>query len=265
MPSWFTKLFDKNDTANQRDDRPSFPTGSEYLDMVMDEDTESAPERRVVRAPVLDPVEDDFESPKWFRIKAAILSPTSCRFMVERPVVEGGYSLVVLGPESMHKSPLAEALFDLGRIEAVIIHGANVTVARSPEERGDWKPLATAIGARIRSHLEAGRPCIAHEYLNELPSESAIRERLEKALDQVINPGIAAHSGYIQLDRVEGNTAYIEMQGGCQGCAASQMTLRDGVEQIFREAVPQLGLILDVTDHEAGTNPFYASMPTDEG
>ena len=77
----------------------------------------------------------------------------------------------------------------------------------------------------------------------------------------LINPGIAAHSGMIRLDRVEGNTVYVEMQGGCQGCAASDVTLRQGIHQVFRKVVPQIGAILDVTDHSAGTNPFYTQMP----
>ena len=97
--------------------------------------------------------------------------------------------------------------------------------------------------------------------MKDLPDSEAIEATLQKVIDTQINPGIAAHSGSIKLDRVEGNTAYIEMMGGCQGCAASDITLRQGIHQAFREAVPQVGAILDTTDHGAGTNPYFTEMP----
>jgi NFU1 iron-sulfur cluster scaffold homolog, mitochondrial len=60
------------------------------------------------------------------------------------------------------------------------------------------------------------------------------------------------------VDRVEGGTVYLRMSGGCQGCAASAATLRQGVERMLRAALPEIGEIADVTDHAAGSNPYYA-------
>ena len=51
------------------------------------------------------------------------------------------------------------------------------------------------------------------------------------------------------------------MGGGCQGCAASSVTLRQGVHAAFRKASPYLGSILDETDHSAGKNPFFNQLP----
>jgi len=47
------------------------------------------------------------------------------------------------------------------------------------------------------------------------------------------------------------------MSGGCQGCAASQVTLKQGVEVMVRRVVPQVRAIIDATDHSAGTRPYY--------
>jgi len=46
------------------------------------------------------------------------------------------------------------------------------------------------------------------------------------------------------------------MSGGCQGCSLSRMTLRQGVERMLREAVPELTAVHDVTDHASGDNPY---------
>ena len=88
---------------------------------------------------------------------------------------------------------------------------------------------------------------------------------LQRVIDEEINPGIASHSGVITLNRVNGNTIYITMGGGCQGCAASSVTLRSGVEGSFRKEVPQLGAVLDETDHQSGVNPFFREMPAGMG
>lgn len=50
---------------------------------------------------------------------------------------------------------------------------------------------------------------------------------------------------------------YVEMSGGCQGCASSHATLRQGFERMVRRIAPELINIVDVTDHAAGTKPFY--------
>ena len=77
-------------------------------------------------------------------------------------------------------------------------------------------------------------------------------------MNQQVNPAVAAHGGHISVDRVEGGTVYLAMSGGCQGCAASAATLREGVERMLRAALPRIDKIVDITDHAAGNNPFYA-------
>ncbi len=83
--------------------------------------------------------------------------------------------------------------------------------------------------------------------------------RVVAVLEQAVNPSIASHGGradLVALDEEDG-TAYLRLSGGCQGCAMSQMTLRQGIETTLLEEVPELTKVLDVTDHGGGENPFY--------
>ena len=82
-------------------------------------------------------------------------------------------------------------------------------------------------------------------------------DRVQRVIDEVINPGIASHGGYVELVDVSDDTLYLRMGGGCQGCAASAATLRMGIERMVREQVPEIQEIVDVTDHTAGANPYY--------
>jgi Fe/S biogenesis protein NfuA len=84
-----------------------------------------------------------------------------------------------------------------------------------------------------------------------------IAERVRAVLDGQVNPAIAAHGGMIDLVDVQESEVFVRMSGGCQGCALSRMTLRQGVEKMLRQAIPELTAVHDVTDHASGENPFF--------
>ena len=82
-------------------------------------------------------------------------------------------------------------------------------------------------------------------------------EELQEMLDGDINKAIAAHSGSITIMGREDATVYVEMVGGCQGCAGARYTLNSIVSQALKEFDPTITTVEDVTDHDAGTKPFY--------
>jgi len=84
-----------------------------------------------------------------------------------------------------------------------------------------------------------------------------LADRISHILQYEINPRIASHGGAVELVDVDDGTLYVRMSGGCQGCSASAATLRMGVERMVREAVPEISTVVDVTDHSAGTNPYF--------
>jgi len=85
-----------------------------------------------------------------------------------------------------------------------------------------------------------------------------IAEKVEQLLSEQINPALAAHGGFAELKGVEDTVVYVTMGGGCQGCAVSAMTLRDGIAASIQEAIPEVRQVLDVTDHDAGATPYYS-------
>ncbi|MET0727118.1 MAG: NifU family protein [Acidimicrobiales bacterium] len=84
-----------------------------------------------------------------------------------------------------------------------------------------------------------------------------IAEQVQQLLDQQINPSLASHGGFAELKGVEDTKVYVTMGGGCQGCAVSAMTLRDGIARSIKESIPEVTDVIDTTDHDAGENPFY--------
>ncbi|HRI89128.1 MAG TPA: NifU family protein [Candidatus Hydrogenedentes bacterium] len=264
MPSWFSKVFKAKPTSSG----PSRPSLDELMGGI---DTSEDPEpeqlagppkkRRVVNAPIL---EEAVETETWsadVRIKARVEKDKgACVLMLDRPVLEGN-SAWFPNAQKAELSPLAQAIFSIDGVESVLLHGYTITITRRPTMHGDWKPMAQEVGNVVRTHLVDGSPVVTDTFLEGLPSSDEIVVTLQRVIDTEINPSIAAHSGAIALDRVEGNTVFIQMMGGCQGCAASDVTLRQGIYEAFRSAVPQIGAILDNTDHGAGKSPFYKALP----
>lgn len=81
--------------------------------------------------------------------------------------------------------------------------------------------------------------------------------RVQAVLDRQINPSVAAHGGFVDLLDVRDGAAYVQLGGGCQGCAQVDVTLRQGIEVAIKAAVPEITQVIDSTDHAAGTNPYY--------
>ena len=86
-----------------------------------------------------------------------------------------------------------------------------------------------------------------------------LAQKVVAVLEDDVNPSIAGHGGradLVALDEEDG-TAYLRLSGGCQGCAMSQMTLRQGIETALLQGVPELSRVVDVTDHGSGDNPYF--------
>ena len=84
-----------------------------------------------------------------------------------------------------------------------------------------------------------------------------VAQRVIQVLGQQVNPSIAAHGGRAELVAVEQGTAYLRLGGGCQGCAMATVTLSQGIEAAIIQAVPEITSVVDVTDHQSGTNPYF--------
>jgi Fe/S biogenesis protein NfuA len=82
-------------------------------------------------------------------------------------------------------------------------------------------------------------------------------EKIQQIIDEKINPSVASHGGHISLIDVKDNKVYVRFGGGCQGCGMVDVTLKQGVEVLIKEAVPEIEEILDVTEHANGDNPYY--------
>ena len=191
------------------------------------------------------------------RTETSVADPDACKFTVSRTVHPGG-PFFFDTRERAGGSPLPERLFALDGVAHVLVADNVVTVGK--QAGTSWNGLRAEIGAAIRAQLLTGIPAIL-----EAPSapsvwgrsDAEVRAVIQELLDGEVNRSIANHGGQISIVDVDDGVLSIAMSGGCQGCAASKVTLRQGFEVMVRRVAPEIVDIVDTTDHAAGTKPFY--------
>ena len=198
--------------------------------------------------------------PIGIRAETSLADPDTCKFIVSRPVHPGG-PFFFGNKQRAAGSPLGERLFALSGVANVLIAENVVTLCKEPT--ASWSGLKTAIGAAIRTQLLSGVPAIletAHTGMQtstQRRSDAELNTVIQTFLDKEINRSIAEHGGKISIVEIRERKLFIKMSGGCQGCASSQLTLRQGFEVMLKKVAPEIEEIVDRTNHAEGKQPFY--------
>src|SRR5690625_1230335 len=187
------------------------------------------------------------------RAQGSPRDPSIMRFILDTPVQEGRGRSFEAADEN---APLAAALFAIEGIRKVQVSGETIIVSLVPGHH--WDGRKREVAAAIRQILDSfALPLGNAPEGTDAKADAALLEAVNQVLDKEANPSIARHGGRVTAERAEDGVIYLRMSGGCQGCAASSLTLRGGVERILRAAVPGNRETVDVTDHSAGAKPFY--------
>ena len=157
-------------------------------------------------------------------------------------------------------------------LPSVIARGALIRVAAAKDgvvtlevtgSPGAVFPLASRIEAVI---LAAVPGITAVRLVTPVPGSAgsppqageSLAEAVRGILDAEVNPAIASHRGHVTVAGVIDGWIRVRLEGGCQGCSLAEVTLRQGIEPLLRARLPGVVGVVDVTDHEAGTQPFFS-------
>ncbi|MDF3130673.1 NifU family protein [Kiritimatiellaeota bacterium B1221] len=184
--------------------------------------------------------------------------PNSCRFIVSQEVFPDDWTFQFKSPEDAPGSALIAAIFAVeGIVDVKILKDTFTITKNSPEP---WPKVAAKLIPILKAQISGGERVLdesKRETLKNAPLDANVTEIIEKILAENINPALASHGGWVKLTRIEGQDVFVEMGGGCQGCASSRATMKFGIERAIKDAVPSVRNVIDATDHEAGDNPYY--------
>ncbi|HYL54174.1 MAG TPA: NifU family protein [Gemmatimonadales bacterium] len=196
------------------------------------------------------------------RITAEPIDNGRCKFLVSEPLHAGGVRRFA-SREEAQGSPLAESIFSIpgADVAEVIVSGNLVTVVK--QSATPWPVVGKAVGQAIRGALAGDRPAVAAKPAPAAggggTADDVLYERVADLFDQQVNPMVARHGGRVELIDVQDAVVMVRMAGGCQGCGMADVTLRQGIEAMLQQHVPEVRGVVDITDHTAGSNPYFAA------
>lgn len=166
-------------------------------------------------------------------------NPDSIKWVLAEALLPPGRSAHFAERVDPAVSPLAARLFAVEGVVAVFVAANFVTVTKRPEI--EWPDLAQPLVDAIRAFVEAGEPALGPEH-RPLPAgtEGGVVARIQQILDEEIRPAVAMDGGDIIFAGYRDGVVELYMQGACQGCPSSTLTLKMGIEQRLREAVPEV-------------------------
>lgn len=192
-------------------------------------------------------------------ISAEPLDDLRYKFIVNQPVNDMAPGAYRFGSAAdAGRAPVAEAVLGIPGIEEVILSDRTVTVARRAGV--EWCDLEERVRYAITSAVTALNAA-AHAAVpaSQQMDDDTMYQVVTELFRGTINPSVKQHGGAVELIDVQDATVILRMMGGCQGCGMANVTLRQGIEATLKRAVPGFKGIQDVTDHSAGTNPYFSS------
>lgn len=191
-----------------------------------------------------------------------------CFFSCSEKILDGKYQCN--SKEDAQDSLLLTNLFALNWVLEVAVEQNKIIVKKMNNEA--WPPYAKAVGETLRSLLHTSQPLFSKKFLAKLPSSEChsspaafvnpdvlktdLAKKVLEILESSVAPSLAAHGGSVSLVNIKEGTVYLNFSGGCQGCSQVSSTVKDGIEQVLKQNLPEIKQVVDVTAHNLGTNPW---------
>ncbi len=148
--------------------------------------------------------------------------------------------------EASKSSPLAQALFNFPFVNEVFISENYISITKY--DMVEWNEVYQEVRTFIRGYLQEGKKIISElpkqqtKQNVEVPKEnlSDTEAKIVDILDEYIKPAVASDGGNIAFQSYDENSKRVSviLQGACSGCPSSTVTLKNGIETMLKEMLP---------------------------
>jgi len=176
-------------------------------------------------------------------------NPATRKFLPGRTVMEtGGRDFP--NADAAEASPLASALFATGMVDGVYFGRDFISVSAAPTV--EWEELEPEVLGLLLDHFTLGAPLFAQgsaagidiapetPMFEDDPADADIVDQIKDLIETRVRPAVAQDGGDIVYRGYKDGTLYLGMQGACQGCPSSAITLKRGIEGLIKHYVPEV-------------------------
>jgi NFU1 iron-sulfur cluster scaffold homolog, mitochondrial len=165
-------------------------------------------------------------------------NPNSLKFVVNEMLVPAGMSFDFPNPAEAEEAPLAQELFMYPFVERVFYASNFVTVTK--KEDVDWMEIQETLKNHIRTFLESGKLILDKKETTESArEETETIKKIKTILDEYIRPAVEQDGGAITFHSYHDKKVTVTLQGSCSGCPSSTITLKAGIENLFKRMMPE--------------------------
>jgi len=164
-------------------------------------------------------------------------NPNSLKFVVNEMLIPEGISFDFPTAQSAVKAPLAAELFTYPFVDRVFYMSNFITVTK--KEDVEWLEIQNTLKNHIKNFLESGRYIMeADEPEAYSGEETETIKKIKTILDEYIRPAVEQDGGAITFHSFNEGVVRVKLQGSCSGCPSSTITLKAGIENLFKRMMP---------------------------
>ena len=181
-------------------------------------------------------------------------APMAMKFVANKKLVSRPYEFKTI--EEAENSPLAQALFGFDFVKSVFFDANYVSITRLPRST-PWEEVMMETREFLRQYLMEGKTVVKVAVSEEdrpkgLPRLGDIySKKIVALLDQYIRPAVSSDGGNIEFVSYDKETHKVKvvLQGACNGCPSSRITLKQGIEGLLREQLKDDKLTVEAVDN----------------
>ena len=165
-------------------------------------------------------------------------NPNSLKFVVNEMLIPEGLSFDFPDVESTEHAPLAKELFSYPYVDRVFYMSNFITVTK--KEGVEWLEIQNTLKDHIKKFLESGRFIIEVDENEGEPAqeETETVKKIKTILEEYIKPAVEQDGGAITFHSFRDGIVKVRLQGSCSGCPSSMVTLKAGIENLFKRMMP---------------------------
>lgn len=181
-------------------------------------------------------------------------------FSMEASFLKAGATLDVPSRDYAHYSLLAQRLFEaIPQLIGVFLADEYITIRKS--EDAPWEEIVSRASEIVASFVESGEPILSPEgektlvqYYDDTNAEEGDDEvilAVKELLATRIRPMLVADGGNVRYIDMDDGTVFLLLEGACQTCPSSHITLKSGIERMLMHWIPEVVEAVEVSQDVA--------------
>jgi len=170
-------------------------------------------------------------------------NPQAMKFVTDIYLCEN--AIEYSSPEAAGDNFLVKKLFEFKGVKNIFLLSNFITLTKEGDE--DWYELIGPVREAIKNYFMTNEvPALSHAQTPSAPAVAAnnqateVETKIKNVLEEYVRPAVEQDGGAIDFKSFRDGKVTLLMRGSCSGCPSSSVTLKGGIENLFRSMVPEV-------------------------